>query len=185
MVLLLHMCSTAPFPLDSMLSTFVAYIQTFNISSRLLFVIAYYKVSPNHLPPSCDCGQRQNMNEQHCRHVPINTIWRQTESTPQSRRWCCHMAGIYSDCSTREIMIIICWNTQNVKLSIGLALVKQQHWTLPSGSWTSLKRRFWLGQSGRVLCCLVSAVSTMSASSTTFCTTAQLHQSINQSIMHF
>ena len=39
-------------------------------------------------------------HEPHCRHVPIKKIWRQTES---SGWWCSHMAGIYSDCSTREI----------------------------------------------------------------------------------
>jgi len=35
--------------------------------------------------------------------VPINKIWRWAESTPRSRRWCSHMAGIYSDCSARKI----------------------------------------------------------------------------------
>ena len=39
----------------------------------------------------------------HCRHVPINKIWRQTESTPRSGRRRSHTAGIYGDCSTREI----------------------------------------------------------------------------------
>jgi len=42
-------------------------------------------------------------HEPHCRHVPINTIWRWTESTLRSGRRRSHMAGIYSDCSTREI----------------------------------------------------------------------------------
>jgi len=42
-------------------------------------------------------------HEPHCRHVSINKIWRWTESTPWSRWWRSHMAGIYSDCSTREI----------------------------------------------------------------------------------
>jgi len=42
-------------------------------------------------------------HEPHCRHVPINKIWRRTESTPRSGWWRNHMAGIYSDCSTREI----------------------------------------------------------------------------------
>ena len=54
--------------------------------------------------PSCDCGQRQTMN-----HIvdtcPFNKIWRWTESTSQSGWWCSHMAGIYSNCSTREIII--------------------------------------------------------------------------------
>ena len=44
-------------------------------------------------------------HEPHCRHVPINKIWRQTESTPRSRRWCSHMATIYSDCSTHKIIV--------------------------------------------------------------------------------
>jgi len=42
-------------------------------------------------------------HEPHCRHVPINTTWRWTESTPRSGWWRSHVAGIYSDCSTREI----------------------------------------------------------------------------------
>jgi len=42
----------------------------------------------------------------HCRHVPINEIWRWTESTPRSGWWRSHTAGIYSDCSTREITIV-------------------------------------------------------------------------------
>jgi len=51
--------------------------------------------------PFCDCGQRQTMN-----HIvdTINKIWRWTESTPWSGRWRSHMAGIYSDCSTRDII---------------------------------------------------------------------------------
>jgi len=54
--------------------------------------------------PSCDCGQPQTMN-----HIvdtclmPINKIWRWTESTPRSGWRRRHMAGIYSDCSTRDI----------------------------------------------------------------------------------
>ena len=43
----------------------------------------------------------QTDHEPHCQHVPIDKIWRRTESTPQSGRWHNHMAGIYSDCSTR------------------------------------------------------------------------------------
>ena len=35
-------------------------------------------------------------HEPHYRHMPINKIWRWTESTPRSRWWCSHMAGIYS-----------------------------------------------------------------------------------------
>ena len=41
--------------------------------------------------------------EPHCRRVPINKIWTRTESTPRSGWWRSRMAGIYSDCSTREI----------------------------------------------------------------------------------
>ena len=43
-------------------------------------------------------------HEPHCRHMAINKIWRWTESTPRSGWWCSHMAGIYSDCSTRKII---------------------------------------------------------------------------------
>jgi len=35
-------------------------------------------------------------HEPHYRYVPINKIWRWAESTPRSRWWCSHMAGIYS-----------------------------------------------------------------------------------------
>ena len=42
-------------------------------------------------------------HEPHCRHVLIDEIWRRTESTPRSGWWLSHMAGIYSDCSTREM----------------------------------------------------------------------------------
>jgi len=53
--------------------------------------------------PSCGCGQRQTMNQ----IVDINKIWMRTESTPRNVWWCSHAAGIKSDCSTREVMIII------------------------------------------------------------------------------
>ena len=48
--------------------------------------------------------------EWHCWHVPVNKIWRRTESTPRSGWWGSHMAGIYRDWSTREInnTIILC-----------------------------------------------------------------------------
>jgi len=52
--------------------------------------------------PSCDCGQRATDHEPHCRHVPINKIWRWTESTPRSGWRRSNTAGICSDCSTRE-----------------------------------------------------------------------------------
>ena len=42
-------------------------------------------------------------HEPHCRHVPINKIWRRTESTPRSAWWRSHVAGIHSDGITREI----------------------------------------------------------------------------------
>jgi len=42
-------------------------------------------------------------HEPHCRHVPVNKIWRRTEPTLRSGRRRSHMAGIYSDCSDREI----------------------------------------------------------------------------------
>jgi len=45
-------------------------------------------------------------HEPHCWHVPITKIWRWTESTPRSRWWRSHMAGIYSDCRTREIILV-------------------------------------------------------------------------------
>ena len=35
----------------------------------------------------------------HCRHVPINKIWRWVESTPRSEQWRSRMAGIYNDCN--------------------------------------------------------------------------------------
>ena len=46
-------------------------------------------------------------HEPHCQHVLINEMWRWTESTPRSGWWHSHMAGIYSDCTTRKIIIII------------------------------------------------------------------------------
>jgi len=39
-----------------------------------------------------------------CLHVPVNTVWRWTESTSRSGWWRSHMAGICSDCSTHEII---------------------------------------------------------------------------------
>ena len=43
--------------------------------------------------------------EPHCRHVPINNIlrWTGSSQSPRSGRWRSHVAGIYSDCSTREV----------------------------------------------------------------------------------
>ena len=54
------------------------------------------------LPPN---QQRQSTEGTHCQHMPINKIWMWTESTPRSGWWRSHMAGIYSDCSTHEIII--------------------------------------------------------------------------------
>ena len=52
--------------------------------------------------PSCDCGQRQTMN-----HIvdtyPLAKFEGGLNHTPRSGWWRSHMAGIYSDCSTREI----------------------------------------------------------------------------------
>jgi len=54
-------------------------------------------ILPSHLPLATKC-------EPYCRHVPINKNWRRTESTPRSGWQCSHVAGIYSDFSTREII---------------------------------------------------------------------------------
>ena len=51
---------------------------------------------------SCDCGQRQTMKHS---VVPVNKIWKWTESTARSGWWHSHIAGIYSDYSTCEIII--------------------------------------------------------------------------------
>ena len=45
-------------------------------------------------------------HEPHCWHVPINKICSWTESTPRSGWWRSHMAGIYSDCSTCETIML-------------------------------------------------------------------------------
>jgi len=67
-----------------------------------------------HVVPTCTNGVSPNNllwlwpvtdHEPHCRHVPINKIWKWTESTQQSGWWCRHMAEIYSECSSREIII--------------------------------------------------------------------------------
>jgi len=59
--------------------------------------------------PSCDCCQRQTAN-----HIvdtcALTKLWRWTESTPWSGWWCSHMAGIYSDCSTRDTEWIVKWH---------------------------------------------------------------------------
>ena len=43
-------------------------------------------------------------HEPHCRHVPMDKIWRRTESAPQCRWWQSY-AGIYNYCSTCEMKI--------------------------------------------------------------------------------
>ena len=48
-------------------------------------------------------------HEPHSWHMPTNTTWRWTETTPQSRWWPSHMAGINSDHSTREMNYYGCW----------------------------------------------------------------------------
>jgi len=45
--------------------------------------------------PFGDCGSTRARNK----------IWRWAESTPQSGWWCSHISEIYSDCSTRKIII--------------------------------------------------------------------------------
>ena len=55
---------------------------------------------------SRDRGQRQTTNH-HTVDTCALTVWRWTESTPRSGWWCSHKAGIYCDCSTRKIIIII------------------------------------------------------------------------------
>jgi len=47
--------------------------------------------------PSCDCGQHQTMN-----HIVDTCSLTKFESTPRCGRWCSHMGGIHSDCSTHE-----------------------------------------------------------------------------------
>ena len=52
-------------------------------------------------------GLARTKHEPRCRHVPINKVWRWTESAPRSGWWCRHMAGIYSDCSSGELINMI------------------------------------------------------------------------------
>ena len=47
----------------------------------------------------CQCSAMLHYllyHEPQCQHVPINKIWRWTESTPRRGQWCSHMAGIYN-----------------------------------------------------------------------------------------
>jgi len=60
-------------------------------------------------------------HEPHCRHVPINKIWRWTERTPQSA-WYSHIAGIYSGCSTHEIIIITAASTCRLRKKCSFCL---------------------------------------------------------------
>jgi len=57
-------------------------------------------VSPSHLPVIMASDRPWTTLSTRAR---VNKIWRWTESTPQSGWWCSHVAGIYSDCSTRDI----------------------------------------------------------------------------------
>ena len=69
-------------------------------------------------------------HEPHCRHLPINKIWRRTESTPQSGWSCSHMAWIYSDFSRHErnkywlallFMALFIWRSLTVLLKVIVA----------------------------------------------------------------
>jgi len=53
--------------------------------------------------PSCDCGQRQTMNH----IVDTCSLTRRSESTPLRGWWRSHIAGIYIDCSTREMNSVL------------------------------------------------------------------------------
>ena len=76
-------------------------------------------------------------HEPHCLYVPINKIWRWTESTPWSGWWHSHMAGIYSDCSTREIIITtsLCQSFSFTRLFLNLFLVPSWGGGFCSTSW--------------------------------------------------
>ena len=67
----------------------------------------------------------------HGRHVPVNKIWRRTESTTRSGWWCGHMAGIYNDCSARVIIVTGVWGMLS-----------------PTAGWRSVGR--WLQRSRRL-----------------------------------
>ena len=58
-------------------------------------------VSPNHLLVTVASDRPWTTSST---RAQINKIWRWTESSPRSGRWRCHMTGMYSDCSTREII---------------------------------------------------------------------------------
>jgi len=70
-------------------------------------------------------------HEPHCRQVNINKIWRRTESIPRSVRWRIHMAGIYSNCSTREIIIMM-RSVDGVSISLPQAVSPQMDKPLKS-----------------------------------------------------
>ena len=84
----------------------------FNLPHHTWSLLNHFRIGQGHAVLTCTNGSRPisflwlwpvTDYEPHCRHVPINKIWRWTESTPQSGWWCSQMAGIYRDCSTREI----------------------------------------------------------------------------------
>jgi len=60
-------------------------------------------VSPNHLPVIVASDRPWTTLST---RMPVNKFWKWTESTPRSGWWRGHMAGIYCDCSTREIIIL-------------------------------------------------------------------------------
>ena len=65
----------------------------------------------------------------HCRHEPINKIWRRAESTPRSGWWRSRMAGIYSDYSSREIIN----NAEHLTLESYTVFICQQSYLLLFG----------------------------------------------------
>jgi len=83
-------------------------------------------------------------HQPHCQHVPINKIWGWTEFTSWSRWQCSHMAGIYSDCSTREIItVIIRWNSTFCCLSLCLWFYIVSDWLLTfAGNWSLISWSF-------------------------------------------
>ena len=86
-------------------------------------------------------------HEPHCRHVSIDEIWRRTESTPRSGWWLSHMAGIYSDCSTREIKMN--WQTSRLTTAAviaargGSARYGQRGLSSPESTSSPLKLQLW------------------------------------------
>jgi len=69
--------------------------------------------------PCCDCGQSQTINHivDTCQLTKFEADW-----------WCSHMAGIYSDCSTRQII------NNNKTESVPSVIVSRCHHML-KGRW--------------------------------------------------